>query len=112
MGKRAFTLIEVLVVIAVIAILAAIQFPVFAKAKTDAKKTACTSNLMQVGKATAMYLNDFDGLMPWVPDEYLQLTPAVDAAGKKYVSMGAFMAILDPYAKKRRYLAHPGHGDR
>lgn len=108
MLRRAFTLIELLVVIAIIAILAAILFPVFAKAKIAAKKTACTSNLMQVGKATAMYLNDFDGLMPWVNDEHLQLTPAVDTSGKKYVSMGAFMSILDPYAKNVDIWRTPG----
>ena len=58
--RRAFTLIELLVVIAIIAILAAILFPVFAQAKEAAKKTTEIAYFGQIGKATAMYLGDFD----------------------------------------------------
>ncbi|AIE87266.1 prepilin-type N-terminal cleavage/methylation domain-containing protein [Fimbriimonas ginsengisoli] len=62
--SRAFTLIELLVVIAIIAILAAILFPVFAQAKEAAKKTACLSNLRQIGTSFALYLNDADDRFP------------------------------------------------
>ncbi|RYG46377.1 prepilin-type N-terminal cleavage/methylation domain-containing protein, partial [bacterium] len=62
--KRGFTLIELLVVIAIIAVLAAILFPVFAQAKEAAKKTACLSNLKQMGTAFALYLNDSEGVYP------------------------------------------------
>ena len=64
MRQRAFTLIELLVVIAIIAILAAILFPVFAQAKTAAKKTSSLSNMRQIGTALNLYLNDFDDTTP------------------------------------------------
>jgi len=62
--KAAFTLIELLVVIAIIAIIAAILFPVFSRAREQARATDCTSNLKQLGLAIAMYVNDYDGIYP------------------------------------------------
>jgi prepilin-type N-terminal cleavage/methylation domain-containing protein len=62
--KKAFTLIELLVVIAIIAILAAILFPVFAQAKTAAKKTAAISNQKQIGLAVLQYMADYDDTYP------------------------------------------------
>jgi prepilin-type N-terminal cleavage/methylation domain-containing protein len=64
MKQRAFTLIELLVVIAIIAILAAILFPVFAQAKSAAKKTQALSNLKQTATGSLMYMNDYDGMYP------------------------------------------------
>ena len=61
--QRAFTLIELLVVIAIIAILAAILFPVFAQAREKARSIACLSNLKQIGMATRLYSQDFDGVL-------------------------------------------------
>ena len=64
MIRRAFTLIELLVVITIIAILAAILFPVFAQAKEAAKKTSCASNLRSIGLAMTLYGNDYDDYFP------------------------------------------------
>lgn len=62
--KKAFTLIELLVVIAIIAILAAILFPVFASAKTAAKRTSDLSNTKQLGIAMQLYMTDYDDYYP------------------------------------------------
>jgi prepilin-type N-terminal cleavage/methylation domain-containing protein/prepilin-type processing-associated H-X9-DG protein len=58
--RRAFTLIELLVVIAIIAILAAILFPVFARARENARRASCQSNLKQIGIGIMMYTQDYD----------------------------------------------------
>lgn len=59
-----FTLIELLIVIAIIAILAAILFPVFARARENARRASCSSNLKQIGLGLLQYAQDYDGLMP------------------------------------------------
>ena len=63
-APRAFTLVEMLVVIAIIAILAAILFPVFAKAREQARKTSCLSNEKQLGLGAMMYTQDYDEVLP------------------------------------------------
>ncbi|MBV9471117.1 MAG: DUF1559 domain-containing protein [Abitibacteriaceae bacterium] len=62
--KRGFTLIELLVVIAIIAILAAILFPVFAKARENARRASCQSNEKQIGLGIMQYTQDNDEIYP------------------------------------------------
>jgi prepilin-type N-terminal cleavage/methylation domain-containing protein/prepilin-type processing-associated H-X9-DG protein len=61
---RGFTLIELLIVIAIIAILAAILFPVFARARENARRSSCQSNLKQLGLGILQYTQDYDERMP------------------------------------------------
>ena len=59
-----FTLVELLVVIAIIAILAAILFPVFARARENARRASCISNLKQIGLGFMQYNQDYDENSP------------------------------------------------
>ena len=63
-GKSGFTLIELLVVIAIIAILAAILFPVFARARENARRASCQSNLKQIALGIKQYTQDYDERFP------------------------------------------------
>jgi prepilin-type N-terminal cleavage/methylation domain-containing protein/prepilin-type processing-associated H-X9-DG protein len=62
--RRAFTLIELLVVIAIIAILASILFPVFGRARENARRSSCLSNVKQLGLGMMQYMQDFDEVYP------------------------------------------------
>ena len=68
MDRRGFTLVELLVVIAIIALLMAILLPALEGARLRAMDVLCTSNTRQIGLLLLMYLDDNDGVMPWVGD--------------------------------------------
>jgi prepilin-type N-terminal cleavage/methylation domain-containing protein/prepilin-type processing-associated H-X9-DG protein len=101
--KRGFTLIELLVVIAIIAILAAILFPVFARARENARRASCMSNLKQIGLGVMQYVQDYDEKYPiaWYGPSYpggyqteLQTEPGTPGAFFKQCTSGTCGANL------------------
>jgi hypothetical protein len=63
-GYTAFTLVELLVVVGIIAVLIAILLPVLGKARAQANRAVCLSNIRQLGVGILMYCNDNDGYVP------------------------------------------------
>ncbi len=95
--RSAFTLIELLVVIAIIAILAAILFPVFARARENARRSSCSSNLKQIGLGIVQYNQDYDEKFPLALYSNFQTTWPV--AVQPYIkSVQVFQCPSDPDA--------------
>jgi prepilin-type N-terminal cleavage/methylation domain-containing protein/prepilin-type processing-associated H-X9-DG protein len=63
-ARKGFTLVELLVVVAIIAILAGILYPVFSQARAKAQQTACAANVKQLGTAIQIYVQDYDETFP------------------------------------------------
>jgi len=93
-----FTLIELLVVIAIIAILAAILFPVFARARENARRSSCQSNLKQIGLGITQYTQDYDEKMPM--RVYTDGPLSYDASGQ-------WPNTLQPYLKSTQIFLCP-----
>jgi prepilin-type N-terminal cleavage/methylation domain-containing protein/prepilin-type processing-associated H-X9-DG protein len=96
--RSAFTLIEILVVIAIIAILAAILFPVFARARENARRTSCASNLKQIGLGLLQYTQDFDEKMPF---------SFFGAAGDSDATNYKWMDAIFPYVRSEQLFDCP-----
>jgi len=102
-SRSAFSLVALLVVIAILAILAAFLFPVFARAKAQAKQAQCLSNLNQIGKAMMLYMNDYDDVFPAALDASDRHSPDIWNAFPEFrnriASMPMMHDALQPYAK-------------
>lgn len=103
--RQGFTLIELLVVIAIIAILASILFPVFARARENARRTSCLSNLKQMGLAMMQYTQDYDEAYPYSWSN-LGTTPP-GGTWNLGTNVWAWQQILYPYHKSLQVFTCP-----
>lgn len=91
--KTAFTLVELLVVIGIIAMLISILLPALNKARSAANKVACASNMRQIGHAFTLYQNAYKGVMPGTDPNH----PNAVAYGYSYGPDFAGMLLYEGY---------------
>jgi prepilin-type N-terminal cleavage/methylation domain-containing protein len=103
-SRPGFTLIEMLAVLTVLAVLAAILWPVMLQARESARRATCLSNTRQIGLALAMYQQDYeDVLMPWYVPTGL---PTHDF---RFDNVAVWVDLLQPYLRhgERTRLSNP-----
>ena len=99
--ESAFTLVELLVVIGIIALIASIAIPVFILAKGKVRQSSCSSNLHQLGLASLLYAEDWDGYFPL----YINVSQGVYCREKGFASQpqscspSLLHQVLSPYVK-------------
>ena len=102
-ARSGFTLIELLVVIAIIAILASILFPVFSRARENARRASCQSNLKQIALGIVQYNQDYDGRYPAVAAGLGGAAPYTDPYG--------WASSTQPYLKEHTNSSVPHRAD-
>jgi prepilin-type N-terminal cleavage/methylation domain-containing protein/prepilin-type processing-associated H-X9-DG protein len=116
--SHGFTLIELLVVIAIIALLAAILFPVFARARENARRASCQSNLKQMALGIEQYKQDYDSKFPMASTSSPSGTPPGGIPWGFYNNDGTYggtssadavpwNTVLQPYLKSTQILQCP-----
>jgi len=104
--KPGFTLIELLVVIAIIALLAAILFPVFARARENARRSSCQNNMKQIGVGIAQYTQDYDELLPITTQNGWDAESRNDNGT---VAKATWRQTLQPYVKSAQLFQCPSN---
>jgi type II secretory pathway pseudopilin PulG len=105
MKKQNFTLVELLVIIGIIGILAALLLPALDLSRQRAKQVACISNLKQIGLALNMYLSDNNFIMPCCT-----MTPSNPPAGEE--GFASIVKTLQPYIKNKKVFCCPGDSNQ
>ncbi len=100
-AKRGFTLIELMIVISIIGVLAAILTPNFIRSRAQGQVTACKANLKNIGTALEMYAHDGGGRFPTVITDltpnYLKMIPTCPSVGYG-TYRGGFASASNPDA--------------
>jgi len=109
MKKKGFTLIELLVVIAIIAILAAILFPVFARARENARRASCQSNLKQLALGIFQYTQDYDEKYPlrWANRDATTTSFTAPTTATAATADQGWVTIVQPYLKSAQLFQCP-----
>lgn len=101
-NRKGFTLIELMIVIAIIAILAAILVPNFLRARAQGQYTQCQSNEKNMGTALEMYSTDnsghYPGTLTGLTPDYLRIIPTCASAGESSVYTSVFTSSRVPDA--------------
>jgi prepilin-type N-terminal cleavage/methylation domain-containing protein/prepilin-type processing-associated H-X9-DG protein len=111
--RPGFTLLELLIVIAIMAILAAILFPVLAQAREQARTARCLSNARQVGLAMMMYVQDYDEvILPWfVPTGQAPQLSSPDPLARR-ADTKIWSQLVQPYLKNSQVLYCPSFDEQ
>ncbi len=111
MRRTAFTLVEILTVIAIMAVLSAMLLPAFLTVRGSARASVCRSNLQQIGMATALYTQDSDELYPFGIDQhdrYIKDAWSTESAFKALIPTLPFVKdLLQPYLKSKQVFVCP-----
>ena len=110
-----FSLIELLVVLAIVSMLTAVLLPVFWTVRGKARQSACVANLHQLGNAVAMYRQDYDGFFPYavdpadrfVPYLYVPVTPLVAQFKADIPVLPTIQQVLFPYTRSNQVFHCP-----
>ena len=100
--RFAFTLVELLVVMAIIGILAALLLPALANSKEKARSINCLSNLRQIGLSTLSYTDDNLNALPWAVRHWT--APSNPNGALNYTDSSAANFKANPYFQLRPYL--------
>jgi prepilin-type N-terminal cleavage/methylation domain-containing protein len=105
MKNRGFSLIELICVIAILASLASMLFPVFVSAKKASFKATCLTNLKQIGIATEIYMGDHDDHYPYGVNPIEKISPRILYGRPKEINPSGLPSLVDglvPYIKDSR----------
>jgi prepilin-type N-terminal cleavage/methylation domain-containing protein len=102
--RCAFTLVELLVVVAIVAILAALLLPVMSRAKETSKRAECIGHLTQVGLAVRLYSEDWSDSLPVLPNP----NPYPNGIGAYYKQLvKSYLGLTGPAASTEKVFACP-----